>query len=79
MDFEPFGGVMPNDWNIGTIEDLSKEIVCGKTPSTKKKDYYGNNIPFITIPDMHNCVYALSTERSLSLIGAKSQYKKHCL
>lgn len=76
VDFEPFGGVMPDDWVNGTVSDLSKEIICGKTPSTKKKEYYGNDIPFITIPDMHNCVYVLSTERSLSELGAKSQENK---
>lgn len=76
VDFEPFGGTMPSDWQIGTVDDLSKEIICGKTPSTKIKEYYGNDIPFITIPDMHNCVYAISTERSLSKLGAKSQSKK---
>lgn len=67
---------MPSDWNYGTIEDLASEIVCGKTPSTKKKEYYGDDIPFITIPDMHNSVYTVKTERSLSLFGADSQSKK---
>lgn len=76
VDFEPFGGVMPNDWNISTVTDLSEEIVCGKTPSTKKEEYYGNYMPFITIPDMHNCVYTISTDRYLSELGAKSQSKK---
>lgn len=76
VDFEPFGGVMPEDWKIGMVDDLSKEIVCGKTPSTKKEEYYGNDIPFITIPDMHNCTYVLSTERKLSKLGANTQIKK---
>lgn len=61
---------------MGIVSDLSKEIICGKTPSTKKKEYYGNFMPFITIPDMHNSVYAISTERYLSELGAKSQSKK---
>ena len=76
IDFKPFGGVMPDDWNIGNIADLAKEIICGKTPSTKKKEYYGDFMPFITIPDMHNCVYAISTERYLSELGMKSQENK---
>ena len=67
---------MPSNWNYGTIEDLASEIVCGKTPSTKKKEYYGEDIPFITIPDMHNSVYTVKTERYLSLLGADSQSKK---
>lgn len=76
VDFEPFGGVIPDDWSIGTISDLSSDIICGKTPSTKKKEYYGDYMPFITIPDMHNNVYVIATERSLSEMGSDSQSKK---
>ena len=68
---------MPNDWCNGTIDDLAKDIVCGKTPSTKKADYYGTDIPFITIPDMHDKIYSITTERHLSLLGANSQAKKN--
>jgi type I restriction enzyme S subunit len=76
VDFEPFDGVRPSDWNIGEIKDLAQEIVCGKTPSTKIAEYYGSDIPFITIPDMHGNTYALMTERYLSTLGANSQAKK---
>lgn len=67
---------MPNDWFAGNIEDLAQDIVCGKTPSTKNTDYYGSDIPFITIPDMHGEVYNVATERYLSTLGAISQTKK---
>ena len=77
VDFEPFGKKMPNDWCNGIIDDLAKDIVCGKTPSTKKADYYGTDIPFITIPDMHDKIYSITTERHLSLLGANSQAKKN--
>ena len=76
VNFEVFNGTMPSDWYIGTIDDLAKEIVCGKTPSTKNADYYGSDVPFITIPDMHAKTYAVTTERYLSLLGANSQVKK---
>ena len=33
-------------------------------------------MPFITIPDMHNNVFVITTERKLSEIGIKSQIKK---
>ena len=77
VDFEPFGKKMPNDWCNGIIDDLAKDIVCGKTPSTKKADYYGTDIPFITIPDMHDKIYSITTERHLSVLGANSQAKKN--
>lgn len=76
IDFHPFGGNRPIDWVTGIIDDLGAEIICGKTPSTKRKEYYGGNTPFITIPDMHGCVYNVSTERYLSSAGVASQPKK---
>ena len=76
VDFEPFNKTMPSDWTIGTIDDLAKEVICGKTPSTKKAEYYGSDIPFITIPDMHEKTYTVTTKRYLSKLGANSQVKK---
>lgn len=78
VNYEPFGGVKPVDWIDGSIDDLGADIICGKTPSTKKAEYYGGTTPFITIPDMHGCVYNVSTERYLSAAGVASQPKK-CL
>lgn len=76
IDFEPFNFTQPTDWYQGTVDDLAQGIICGKTPSTKKKEYYGDYMPFITIPDMHDCVYAVTTERSLSKLGEDSQPRK---
>lgn len=76
IDCGPFDGIRPSDWDIGTISDLAKEIICGKTPSTKVMEYYGSDIPFITIPDMHGNTYATTTERHLSILGANSQARK---
>jgi len=76
VDFEPWGGVIPTNWTTGTISDISADVVCGKTPSTKVAEYFGEDVPFITIPDMHGVVYITSTERSLSKIGAASQSSK---
>ena len=76
IDYEPFGGVLPEDWNNGTIVDLAQDVICGKTPSTKQSEYYGGSTPFITIPDMHGCVYNVKTERYLSRKGVASQPKK---
>ena len=73
IDYGPFEGKKPSNWRDGTITDLAKEIICGKTPSTKKSEYYGEDIPFITIPDMHGKVYTVTTERYLSALGVESQ------
>ena len=76
VDFEPFGGKRPTAWTAGSLRDIASEIVCGKTPSTKISEYFGDDMPFITIPDMHGVVYVTSTERSLSKAGSESQSSK---
>ena len=50
----------------GRILDLASKIVCGKTPSTKDEQNFIGEIPFITIPDMHNNVFSIYTERNIS-------------
>ena len=58
------------------IAEVAADIVTGKTPSTKKPDNYGEEYPFITIPDIHSAVWLCSTERCLSEVGNSSQPKK---
>ena len=51
-------------------------VTTGKTPSKKNKAFYGEDIPFLKIPDMHEKMYALNTADNLSFEGASSQQKK---
>ena len=67
---------VPEGWEKIEIKDLGK-IVTGKTPSTAKDDYYGSDIPFVTIPDMHNNVFVLKTAKGLTVEGANSQRSKY--
>ncbi len=66
---------VPEGWEKKRVADLGT-VITGKTPSTSKKEYYDGDIPFVTIPDMHNTVYPIHTERSLSNEGANSQKGK---
>ena len=66
---------LPEGWRIGTLGDLGN-IITGKTPSKKNERYYGSAIPFVKIPDMHDCIYPITTEECLSLEGANSQKNK---
>ena len=68
-------GPIPTGWEVKTIQDLG-EVVCGKTPSTSHKEYYGGSMPFITIPDMHNSIFANKTERYLTSQGEQAQPTK---
>lgn len=85
VDFEPFQddefidselGPIPEGWEVKKLGDLSKKIITGKTPSTKNKDYYGDYLPFIKIPDMHGNVYVVDVETRLSKEGMLSQKNK---
>ena len=76
VDFEPFGFSQPDTWQEVTVDDISIDVICGKTPPTSDPQNYGDSIPFITIPDMHGSVYTTSTERFLSEKGVATQANK---
>ncbi len=61
------------------IVDISNKVVTGKTPSTKNKEFWNGNIPFITIPDMHNQIFTIDTERKISKAGAKTIIPKNSI
>lgn len=69
------GGWIPAGWGISKLSAFGN-IICGKTPSKKEKSFYGNDIPFIKIPDMHGNVFITKTSDNLSFEGGKSQIKK---
>lgn len=68
-------GMVPAGWEVGKVADIG-EVICGKTPPTSEAANYGEDVPFITIPDMHNSLVITSTNRSLSTVGANTQKKK---
>lgn len=69
-------GLIPRGWRAGRVADLGT-VVCGKTPPTANSANYGDEIPFVTIPDMHNKLVVTQTGRMLSVEGADSQPKKY--
>lgn len=66
---------VPNGWKVRVVSDFG-EVVTGKTPSTSNASYYGGDIPFVKIPDMHNTVFPLTTEVTLTKAGANTQKNK---
>lgn len=63
---------VPEGWKKQKISEFG-DIITGKTPSTNIEQYYGGSIPFVKIPDMHGCVYPITTETSLTAEGANTQ------
>ena len=47
VDFEPFGGVMPNDWQVKILGDLCETVTKGTTPTTLKKKFVEQGINFV--------------------------------
>ncbi len=66
---------VPEGWEKKIIADFG-EVVTGKTPSKAKADFWGEEIPFVTIPDMHGNIFP-SYSSYLSKAGAESQNKKY--
>lgn len=76
VDFEPWGGVMPEDWKEGNAEDFF-EINIGKTPPRKEKQWFSTSPTdkiWVSISDLGACG---------TFIGDSSEYltleaiKKH--
>lgn len=68
-------GEIPEGWNVIPIGETGK-VICGKTPSKKESEFYGGDIPFIKIPDMHEQLFVIKTNEYLSETGSDSQIKK---
>jgi type I restriction enzyme S subunit len=74
QDTEELGWI-PEGWDVKQVKDFGS-VVCGKTPSKSNSDYYGDDVPFIKIPDMHDSAWITNTNDGLSFAGANSQAKK---
>jgi type I restriction enzyme S subunit len=73
--FVDIGDELPEGWEIKPLSSFG-EIVCGKTPSKSIGEYFGDDIPFIKIPDMHGNVFIVKTEDTLTSFGMDSQKNK---
>lgn len=59
---------LPNEWNFVKIKDISKRFIGGGTPSTKNKEYWNGNIPWMTSAILVN-MYINEGMRNISEIG----------
>ena len=64
------------NWELLHISDLGT-VITGKTPPKSNVSYYGEDIPFLKVPDMHGNCIVTSTEDGLSVDGADSQSSKY--
>lgn len=68
-------GWVPEGWEVVPLVEFGT-IVCGKTPSKPRPEYFGHEIPFIKIPDMHTAMFVVDPTEMLSQLGANTQIKK---
>lgn len=64
-----------DDWGEVPLSYFG-DIICGKTPSKKKTEYFHGDLPFIKIPDMHGNTYITYTVDTLTEEGKNSQNNK---
>lgn len=64
-------------WEVCRLEDIEDNIITGKTPPKINPEYFNGNIPFITIGDIRGNMHIVSTEETLSKLGADYQSSKY--
>lgn len=69
-------GEIPQGWEVREVRYFGK-IITGKTPSKSNPAFYGDEVPFVKTPDMHDNVFVLDTGEQLSIAGAASQSNKY--
>ncbi|WP_114011726.1 restriction endonuclease subunit S [Cohaesibacter intestini] len=65
-------------WQVKPISDLGK-VVTGKTPSTKNRDFYDGEFPFVTPTDLDWHSYFVRTTHSTITKLSKDQHKNQML
>lgn len=68
-------GMIPEGWEVKEIKEIGN-VITGKTPSTTDEYNFGEHMPFIKTPDLHDSIFCISTNQKLSEKGANSQLKK---
>jgi type I restriction enzyme, S subunit len=68
-------GKIPTGWAISCIGDFGR-VITGKTPPKDHPEFFGREIPFIKLPDMHGQLFVFDTAEHLSIIGQAHQANK---
>ncbi|WP_186805146.1 restriction endonuclease subunit S, partial [Alkalibacterium kapii] len=61
-------GYIPEDWSVNKLKQLSTKIYAGATPSTRVKEYWDGNIPWMSSGEI-NKKYVYSTEKYITKLG----------
>ena len=75
VDFEPFGGIMPDDWQEGTIADTCSTIFNGGTPRRNEPTFWEGTIPWLTSGEVRQAII-IKPESCISEVGLKGSSAK---
>lgn len=54
-------GLIPEDWELKTLDDLTEKLKAGGTPKTTEESYWNGNIPLVKVEDVVNTNKYLSS------------------
>lgn len=68
-------GLIPIDWEVRKIEDISKNVFAGATPSTRNSEFWDGDIPWMSSGEI-NKKFIWDTEKKITKEGFKSSSTK---
>lgn len=75
IDFEPWGGIMPEDWKEGTLESITDKIASGGTPKSMNKQFYIGNIKWFSTKELTDS-FLIDSEKHISEDAYKNSATK---
>lgn len=75
VNFEPFGAVMPDDWQEGTIADTCSLIFNGGTPRRNEPTFWEGTIPWLTSGEVRQAII-VKPDSCISEAGLKGSSAK---
>lgn len=69
------GGEFP-EWDAIRFEHVVEKLIGGGTPSRKVEEYYGGDIPWVTVKDLKANKYISNAEEYITELGLKNSSSK---
>jgi type I restriction enzyme S subunit len=64
-------GMIPEDWEVKKVNQVTDQIFSGGTPNTRKSEYWDGNIPWLSSGETSN-TFIFETERKITELGVKN-------
>nr|WP_102467569.1 restriction endonuclease subunit S [Vibrio cyclitrophicus] len=68
-------GLIPEGWDIGSIEDVTSKVFSGGTPATKNEDFWGGDLPWFSSGETRNN-FIIGTEKYITEAGVRGSSTK---